>query len=63
MCCHCCPLNSVAEKDPFGWDEKAEEAFSKLEIVVMQPLVLSLPDFTKVLTVEYDALESGIGAW
>lgn len=43
------------KKDSFGWNEKSEEAFERVKVAVMQPSVLSLPEFCKTFTIECDA--------
>lgn len=52
------PLTAPLKKDSFGWNEETEEAFERFKVAVMQPFVLSLPDFSKTFTIECDA--SGI---
>ncbi|XP_040996067.1 uncharacterized protein LOC121242242 [Juglans microcarpa x Juglans regia] len=49
------PLTALLKKNSFCWNDKAAVAFELLKAVVTNPPVLSLPDFTKVFTIECDA--------
>lgn len=44
------------------WSLQAEESFRKLKVVVCQPHVLALLDFSKPFTIECDASGVGLGA-
>ena len=44
------------------WTVEADYAFQHLKAAVMNPLVLTLPDFSKPFIIECDALRVGIGA-
>jgi len=56
------PLTSMLKKNPFEWNDVAREAFQALKGAVTQAPVLSLPDFSKLFIIEYDASGVGIGA-
>ena len=52
----------MLRKDQFKWSEKAEAAFHKLKKAMVNPPVLTLPDFSKPFVVETDASNTRIGA-
>lgn len=56
------PLIYLLKKDSFIWSDEALLAFTKLKQALSSITVLSLPNFSKVFTVETDASGSGIGA-
>lgn len=56
------PLTEKLKKDNFKCTEEATEAFRKLQKVMTEVLVLSLPNFDKVFVVETDASGYGLGA-
>lgn len=46
------PITKLLRKNTFLWSTKASEAFEKLKLVVTNPLVLKLPDFSLRFTIE-----------
>ncbi|XP_040988924.1 uncharacterized mitochondrial protein AtMg00860-like [Juglans microcarpa x Juglans regia] len=55
------PLTELLMKKSFCWSDKAVSAFELLKAVVSNPPVFTLPDFTKVFTIECDASGVGLG--
>lgn len=53
------PLTSLLNKDAFKWNNKTEECFKKMKLVMTSMYVLSAPNFSKTFILEYNA--SGIG--
>jgi len=41
------PLTGILRKNSFEWNNRAEEAFKNLKVMMSTPPVLGLPDFTK----------------
>lgn len=58
----CHPLYQLTRNYGFQWSAKSIQAFEKLTVVMISPHVLALPDFSKPLKLECDALGCGIGA-
>ena len=56
------PLTALLKKDAFFWSEEVEQAFQQLKATMVQPLVLTLPNFDKPFGIEYDASRKGLGA-
>jgi len=50
------------KKDAFSWSEEAEQAFQHLKVAMVQPPMLALPNFDKIIIIECDASEKGLGA-
>lgn len=50
------PLMQLLKLGAFKWTEEAQEAFLKLQNVMMTLLVLALPDFSLPFEIETDAL-------
>ena len=55
------PLTKLLKKDGFQWSKQARESFLNLQRAMTQAPVLSLPNFSKQIIVETDALGSGLG--
>ena len=55
------PLTNLLKKDAFKWTADADFAFQHLKAAVMNPYVLTLPDFSKPFIIECDASRVGIG--
>ncbi|KAH0673099.1 hypothetical protein KY284_024186 [Solanum tuberosum] len=55
-------LTDLLKKDVFRWTDLEVSAFVKLKEALNTVLVLRLPDFYKIFTVETDASGDGIGA-
>nr|GEU81047.1 retrotransposon-related protein [Tanacetum cinerariifolium] len=51
------PLTRLLTKNAFEWDENAQVAFTELKKAMTQALVLALPNFQTIFTVETDASE------
>ncbi|XP_018561738.1 uncharacterized protein LOC108903881 [Anoplophora glabripennis] len=57
------PLTSLLQKDKkYKWTSECQEAFSAVQDLVSQPLVLHRPDFDKPFILNTDASETGLGA-
>ena len=56
------PLIDLLKKDGFHWSDATLMAFNKLKVVVVQHLVLALPNFSKPFVIECDAFGVGLGA-
>lgn len=52
----------MLKKNGFHWTNAATTTFLRLNEAVTNPLVLALPDFTKLFIIECDATGVGIGA-
>ena len=56
------PLTNLLKKGQFGWNKDAEEAFVKLKHAMTKTLVLSMPNFNDIFTIEIYASGDSIGA-
>jgi hypothetical protein len=56
------PLTQLLKKDAFGWNEEAEESFSRLKEAMTKAPVLALPEFPQQFIIECDVFGFGIGA-
>ena len=56
------PLIALLKNDSFVWTLEVAISFQRLKEVVSCPLVLALPDFTKLFIMECDASSLGLGA-
>jgi hypothetical protein len=52
----------MLKKNNFTWTIAGDKAFTNLQQVMIQALVLALPNFSKEFVVECDATGVGIGA-
>lgn len=52
----------MLKKDGFIWSSKIEKTFKDLKVVITQPHVLSLSNFSKPFTMKCDAFSCGIDA-
>ncbi|XP_060669110.1 uncharacterized mitochondrial protein AtMg00860-like [Ziziphus jujuba] len=55
------PLTVLFKKDHFYWTAEETKAFVRLKQVMIETLVLRLPDFSKTFVMETDASSVGIG--
>jgi hypothetical protein len=55
-------LPALLKKEGFSWDDVAVAAFTTLKATITSAPILSMPDFTKLFTVECDASTLGFGA-
>lgn len=55
-------MTTLLKNDAFLWSDSAAQSFNELKVVVTNPHVLSLPDFSEVFVVECDACATGVGA-
>jgi len=56
------PITEFTKQGSFEWIKAAHDAFEKLKTELYETVVLALPDFGKVLEVDYDASGVGVGA-
>ncbi|KAF8394115.1 hypothetical protein HHK36_020320 [Tetracentron sinense] len=49
------PLTSLLKRNSFIWTATATETLNQLKVAMVEPLVLKLPNFSRPLTIEYDA--------
>jgi hypothetical protein len=56
------PLTALLKKEGFTWTDTAAAAFDALKAAVSSTLVLAMPDFARLFTVECDASSHGFGA-
>ncbi|GJS67830.1 retrovirus-related pol polyprotein from transposon 17.6 [Tanacetum coccineum] len=46
------PLTTLLKKNSFSWNPSAQAAFEELKLAMIQALILALPDFNQLFTVE-----------
>jgi hypothetical protein len=56
------PLTRLLQRDAFAWDDEADAAFLSLKGALTMGLVLQMPNFDRVFTVDSDASGAGFGA-
>jgi hypothetical protein len=56
----CKPLTQLLKKVATTWNDKATREISKLKELIINALVLYLPDLNKVFVMEIDALLFGV---
>lgn len=57
------PLTNLLKKNTlFVWTDEHQQAFQALQQALCTALVLCIPNFTKVLAIETDACQTGVGA-
>lgn len=56
------PLTRLLQKNSFGWDNEAAEAFERLKSAMMTVPILALLDFSLPFVIETDASGTGLGA-
>ena len=56
------PLTRLLRRDAFAWDNEAEAAFLALKGALTMGLVLQMPNFDNIFTVDSDASGAGFGA-
>jgi len=55
-------LTHLLKKDAFLWTEEAQYAFEKLKQILLQELVLAIPNFESTFVIQTDASGVGMGA-
>jgi hypothetical protein len=55
------PFTTLLKKNSFTWTPTASQAFQTLKMAMCTTPTLALPDFTKTIVLECDALGKGIG--
>lgn len=55
-------LTQLLKKNSFLWNPEADHAFENLKLAMVSPLVLKLPDFSKVFVVKTDTSRLVVGA-
>ena len=57
------PLHWLTEKNaPFRWTEERDNAFNRLQQLLISAPILSYPDFSKEFILDTDASNDGVGA-
>jgi hypothetical protein len=56
------PLTTLLKNNSFTWTLTNDQAYQSLKEAMCTTLILALPDFTKTIVLECDALWRGIGA-
>lgn len=54
------PLTQLLKKDCFLWNDEAHAAFEQLKKLMAELPILTVPNFSKVFTIETDASNKGL---
>jgi hypothetical protein len=55
------PLRALLKKEAFSWTQEVTKYFERLKEAMCTTHILSMPNFTKKIILECDALRDGIG--
>lgn len=55
------PLTQLLKKYSFHWNPEAHNSFDSLKKKMTELPILTVPDFSKVFTIETDASNKGLG--
>lgn len=58
------PITDLLKKNnlPFKWNKNADTAFEELKEMLIQPPILTPPDFSQPFSIQCDASDTGVGA-
>lgn len=54
-------LDTIIKTGQFSWQPEAQMAFDSLKNTMAEPLILTVPDFSKLFTIETNASNKGLG--